>query len=721
MLLATMAVNRTKCLRVKSRREITTTVADVLCIILSFSLLLLLIGGLSWLGFGVGFAIPPMGEDLNWVSMLQTNAGADVARTFWSIDHRNPLSPWWYIGARSLILHYSNGLLLLRYAMALFLAISCYIMVISLAGRGTRALALTTAMSVSVWMANRYFDQIFWNFQGALALSLLSVAAFACSQEPTHRARLFYALSLIGWFIALGTYTIQSGAILAMAYIAFRRADGHSHANRAVRLVRGLYQAALETLPHWLLFIMFLLIWQTTFNPGAAPAFQLQPDVGRFMQSMREGLWPSDLLLFAKILLASPYVVLYVVCALLCGLVCYVCLLGLNRNGTAKIESVTSSNVIDVLLVTLCLVAPTVIVEAGSAAWGPGARWPMVYQFSTPVIFLAVLSLASALVGPPWKARFWLAGVAAIFAAGIAFSLAHNRVQNDFARYEANVRQTLEAMAAEEMLLGRNVPTQALLLLPEGARWLSQDILSPTISKVWFPRRELEFRLMPRDRAPYEAFNSWWTIRFNEDREGVDNAKVWGGRVLYPDLRVIKFDNSGNGIRLASLTREELAGWSVEWNRTAPVQLSKKSEMTCPLNWSADQGYVGNGMDSAERDPNGRPFRWTIAPVARLVLPRPCQGPLTIRTTVISALSDRNLMGLTLRINGIQLQARRNRSSEFVMYEADVPPSADAGGQSFNLTLEVPRLDHLPGAGRGFGVAVHAIELVKTPTRGIAP
>jgi hypothetical protein len=78
-------------------------------------------------------------------------------------------------------------------------------------------------------------------------------------------------------------------------------------------------------------------------------------------------------------------------------------------------------------------------------------------------------------------------------------------------------------------------------------------------------------------------------------------------------------------------------------------------------------------------------------------------------------------MGLTLRINGIQLQARGNRSSELVMYEADVPPSADAGGQSFNLTLEVPRLDHLPGAGRGFGVAVHAIELVKTPTRGIAP
>ena len=58
--------------------------------------------------------------------MLQRGRGAEAARLFWAIDHRNPLSPWWYIAARPIILGFDAGLLALRYAIAALLAFAAY-------------------------------------------------------------------------------------------------------------------------------------------------------------------------------------------------------------------------------------------------------------------------------------------------------------------------------------------------------------------------------------------------------------------------------------------------------------------------------------------------------------------------------------------------------------------------------------------------------------------
>ena len=102
--------------------------SDSAFILAALAALLLIIATLGALGFGVGFDVFPIGEDNNWIDMLQRGRGAEAARLFWAIDHRNPLSPWWYIAARPIILGFDAGLLALRYAIAALLAFAAYCM-----------------------------------------------------------------------------------------------------------------------------------------------------------------------------------------------------------------------------------------------------------------------------------------------------------------------------------------------------------------------------------------------------------------------------------------------------------------------------------------------------------------------------------------------------------------------------------------------------------------
>src|SRR5262249_50167640 len=122
--------------------------ADVVYVLAGLVTLVALIGALGALGLGAGLDLSPIGDDYSWIDMLRRGDGADAARLFWAIDHRNPLSPWWYIAARNIILNFDFGLLALRYGMAAVLAISTYYMVLMVAGRQARIFALGLATSV---------------------------------------------------------------------------------------------------------------------------------------------------------------------------------------------------------------------------------------------------------------------------------------------------------------------------------------------------------------------------------------------------------------------------------------------------------------------------------------------------------------------------------------------------------------------------------------------
>lgn len=181
---------------------------DSFFIFASLAGLVVLIATLGALGFGVGFDVFPIGEDNNWIDMLQRGEGADAARLLWATDHRNPLSPWWYISARNIILDFDAGLLALRFLISAVVAISAYALVATVAGRQARAFGLGLGTLIVFWMANRYPEQIIWNFEGALAASLLSVAGYARFLKLGRRSYHLYAASIVLWFVAFSTYTI---------------------------------------------------------------------------------------------------------------------------------------------------------------------------------------------------------------------------------------------------------------------------------------------------------------------------------------------------------------------------------------------------------------------------------------------------------------------------------------------------------------------------------
>ena len=73
-------------------------------------------------------------------------------------------------------------------------------------------------------MANGYVDQIYWNFQGALVCSIISVVLYQRFLRSGRIAYHLYALSLVVWLLAIGTYTF-SAVGLAVAYLAMTFGD----------------------------------------------------------------------------------------------------------------------------------------------------------------------------------------------------------------------------------------------------------------------------------------------------------------------------------------------------------------------------------------------------------------------------------------------------------------------------------------------------------------
>jgi hypothetical protein len=687
---------------------------DTVYILAGLAALIALIAALGALGFGAGLDVFPIGEDNNWIDMLRRGSGAVAARLLWAIDNRNPLSPWWYIAARKIILGSDAGLLALRYGIAGVLAICSYSVVVTVAGPKARAFALGLAMLIVVWMANRYTEQIIWNFQGALAASLLSVASYAHFVAGRRQRYLLYAVSIVAWFVAFATYTIQCGAVLAIGYLAFRHTPvTQSSALRSI--VARARIAFFDTVPYFLLFGLFLLIWQTTMGLGVAESLSLQFSLAGLLGSIREGIWSSDLAQFFSWVASAPDRLVFIGSSIVCCIVAFLALQQRERVTPTDASVIELPALVDLIVVFACIAGPTVALESSSAVWTPGTRWPMIYQVTTPALLLALVAFILAFISPPGprRMRLWVGAVSVAIGLGVLFSLGHNRLQIEITRNEKFVRDSILTMVAEDFAVGRQAPTQVLVMLDEASRlrWRSIDTLSPIIARVWLQRDDVSFRLVPWFSAPSSHWASWWPIRFGPDLEGVSNAKVWGGTVPYQQVRILKV--SGHSARrVITADRDDFVGWDVEWNRDRPISLpAVDPAKLCPITWFGDQDILSMGWSWGERDAKG-PVRWTTARSARLIFPASCHGRSILRVVVAYVISTRNIEGLILRANGKTLQYQRTIADGNVIYEAELSPTVLAAEPLLNIDIDVDGLDTLPGAGRQFGVAIRRVEIV---------
>ena len=523
------------------RRALTT----ILGCWLGYLVLLWLLGEL---GLGPGLFVWPMGEDRNWIDLLQRGDAGVTARGLWAIDHRNPLSPWWYNAFRPIILGWTNGLFLLRHAVGLALALASYSLVALWFGPGARAFGCALACLIAVSTFNAYFDQIYWNFLGSLVCSILSVIAYLRHLRAPGRGH-WLALSLVLWLLAVATYTIQAGAIVVIALAVWL-------AETQRPLLPRLGVVVLATLPFFAVFVLFVLIWQTTSVP--VDGFFIPPGPSRLLGSLRMGLFHEDIPLMWAVLGRSPHRFALAGAGIAVAVAIWAMLpkLGLAERPPLRVGLI--------VLIALGLAAPTLAVETIGGMWTPGSRWRMIYQFTTPALYLGFLALLATWIGK----AFWRAGVAALFGAALTLSIAHNERQVAVTKSERAFYRTI---AADSERLGSQ-PLQYLLLIDRTTHWQAADYVSTVYARTWFRNASPSFRLIPGPL--YWGAQAGAKVTFLPDAEGVANATVDGRTLPYAQIRIVRAENGRYNV-LDRLDRADLEGFRAEWQRDSAIDLRR--------------------------------------------------------------------------------------------------------------------------------------------------
>ena len=509
--------------------------------------------GLLWLlgelGLGTGLLVWPMGEDRNWIDLLQRGDAGVTARGLWALDHRNPLSPWWYNAFRPLILGSTNGLFLLRHGVGLALALASYALVALWFGQRARAFGCALGCLITVTTFNAYFDQIYWNFLGSLVCSILCVIAYLRHLRTPGRGH-WLALSLVLWLLAVSTYTIQAGAIVVIALAVWI-------AETRQPIIRRIGAVALATLPFFAVFVLFLLIWQTTSVP--AEGLFIPPSLTRLVGSLRMGLYHEDVTLMGLVLGRSPNRFALAAAGVVLGIVVWILLPRLRLGERPPPQTGL------IVLIALGLSAPTLAVETIGSMWTPGSRWRMIYQFTTPALYLGLLALLATRLG----AAMWRAGVAALFSAALILSFAHNERQVAVTLAERNL---LRAIASDATRLGVPKPLQYLVLLNNDTRWQSSDMLSQTYARTWFLDDSPSFRLIPS--FSLAGLQPGPPVIFLTDDKGVADATVDRRTLPYSQIRVIRAEK-GRYTVLDRLDKADLAGFRAEWQRDGAIDLRR--------------------------------------------------------------------------------------------------------------------------------------------------
>jgi hypothetical protein len=232
-------------------------------------------------------------EDRKMIHLMANYPGLEMHRQFWgTLESRNPLAPWWYQAFSPLIFLLPEGLYLLRKLVDLFLAASVYLLVDQISRAKLPKFAFACGVLVLFWNFSGYVEQILWIPLISLGLSVLSVY-FYCRYLDSGRATAdYFVISLLLFFVALATYSIQCGVPIAVFLLGLFRRQEATGGWRLSSAVRG---AIKDTVFFGILFVLFLQVWITTSGP-ISDFSRLNPGLflNRFLRSLANLVWHYD-------------------------------------------------------------------------------------------------------------------------------------------------------------------------------------------------------------------------------------------------------------------------------------------------------------------------------------------------------------------------------------------------------------------------------------------
>lgn len=443
-----------------ARRSTWTGLLWIFAIWLTLPTVMLVLGASR---FDFGFDIWPTGEFRNWIFFLQNDVFG-MPKQFWTVDNRNALSPWWYNMARPLIQATPAASLVLQLGAGLFVGLSAYLLLTEMTR--SRAFGLSVGVLSALFIPTTYISGVTWNFVGALGCSLLSVWLFAVFCNDRRKSG-YLAASYIFWFVAFATYTLQVGAAGAVFFVSLRARLA------SMSWLRAGLGAIADAIPYAFFLAIYILIWLTTSSAAVPGGLYLNFDFGALTRSIAFGIWSEHYWWFWIWLTGAGSLLMGVIFVGLTILVSVI----LSRCDPKPRPSLLSLGF--TLLIGACIVAPTVILEASSGVWTVGTRWPMVYQFWTPLFFsVAIFGFITGFPERFWR-PCWIAATSCLAAFSVLLSLGFNHFQIGVTRDERSFFEQLRKIVEHDRTTGVAFPRQYIIRLDNPAYFLPQGNFLP--------------------------------------------------------------------------------------------------------------------------------------------------------------------------------------------------------------------------------------------------
>jgi hypothetical protein len=537
---------------------------DALVIVASWSILVVTMLTLGGLGFDFGFAVWPFGETRNWVEFLQDGQGSAAAKLFWKVDNRNALAPWLYIPLRSLIARFEPIFLILHLLAGLLVGVLAYFTIREVTQQRDRLFALSCGILISLFIVNGYRDGIVWTQLVALGCTLAAIWSFARFLNTDRISYGFFGLSIVAWLMAIGIYTLQCGAVGVIVVLSFLQSvRGKTLAPGLV--IRGVGRALLDAVPYLAVLAIYLMIWRTTSAVGVPEEWSLRLSFGQFMASVLEGIWHTDYKYFLVWVKAGGGALMFAVFAI-ASVGLWVLFYFSRAEHDARSIPISGRDLALVGLIALCVVAPTVILEAASDMWTPGTRWRMLMQFSTPLLFCMISAalLAALPIARGSKLNFWRLEIAVAGGCAILLALGFNHSQVVYTKSEKQFFADLTREIAHDRQRSAQFP-RTYIVKAEVPNLYYGNRMSDVYARTLLGA-DVTLRFVPPLRVPYEEKK----MAFATD--GVENVSANRPRIPYDQITVLLWD----GVRM---TRQPIVdkytfdGYHIDWRRASALPL----------------------------------------------------------------------------------------------------------------------------------------------------
>ncbi|MDD0998597.1 hypothetical protein M5G20_22410 [Pseudomonas sp. TNT2022 ID1044] len=511
---------------------------------------LAMFGLLQILDTRVGFEIWPIGEDRNWIYLLKSGNPVQTFQEFWALDHRNPMAALWWILASPIIKLSDWGLHAIAQIVSPIVACITFVTLDRLGHKKHRLFSLMTGLVVLLWNFPARHDHVDRVMVIALAFTLLSIYFYTKFIDNQRVKRSTLAIAIACYLIALSTYTIQSGAIIAVVFIAFFRTPGP--------IKNRLKYTTLDSALFFSAFAIYTAIWiyfagsNSGFKIGLAElmsnaiisikAFIYPPSVGQFL-GLANAEFPS-----------GQRAYWYTVAGIFSAITVY-------GSTLASRQQALFPPIGWVLVLLISIGTPTIFVEAGNPTWGPGSRSIMVQQVWQPLFLVCLIFIVATIIRPQTVRTAVVTTVLWALCTKIIFvAFAFNHSQTIITLYQRNLGVALRTLDEGQT---KQVNYIIKVVNPVSPKVGSEPTL-PSYAATVIGREKTFLRVLMKSPSPLPSYDSVWRVGFGKD--GVTNGAAFFDRTVtpYENVKVVEF----NGVNLVvppELDKDDFEGFQVDW------------------------------------------------------------------------------------------------------------------------------------------------------------